>query len=324
MTDGSGATAVVGTSYSDNDGHAVLSILYPSAGVREFTLSQYDLVGNPTSASHASAANGVQTTWQTANSAYDGLNRMTSKTDRDNALTQFAYDAAGDLTNRTMPGGVLAWRATYNNTGQILQEYNLGSGNAGARTNTYAYYSSSSPFLGLLQTRTDGRGVICTHVYDDWLRTLTLTYTNTAVGSPAEQSLTTAFGYEARGMLTNITENFASTNTGPATAVSRSYDPNGLLTGENIDVGGSAFSRAGQYWNSWARRAALGIGDFGYSYGWRADGRLVSATGSTGGGSYAYVTAGLLLSRTLGPRVTSINQRDGAGRPYGLSPRSMP
>ena len=56
-----------------------------AAGVKEFTLSQYDLIGNPTSASHASATNGVQTTWQTANYAYDGLNRMTSNTDRDNA-----------------------------------------------------------------------------------------------------------------------------------------------------------------------------------------------------------------------------------------------
>ena len=64
---------------------------------------------------------------------------MTSKTDRDNALTQLAYDVAGDLTYRTMPDGVLTWRATYNNAGQILQEYNLGFGNAGARTNSYAY-----------------------------------------------------------------------------------------------------------------------------------------------------------------------------------------
>src|SRR3989454_8735626 len=171
---------------------------------------------------------------------------MTSKTDRDNALTQLAYDSAGDLTNRTMPGGVLTWRATYNNAGQILQDYNLGSGNAGARTNGYVYYASNNPFAGLLQSRTDGRGVICTHVYDDWLRTLTLSYTYTAGGSPSEQSLTTAFGYDARGMVTNINENFASTITGPATAVSRSYDPNGLLTSENIDVGGIAFSRAGQ------------------------------------------------------------------------------
>src|SRR5207247_10214730 len=111
--------------------------------------------GNITSASRATATNVSKTTWQTANYAYDGLNRMTSKTDRDNASTQLAYDAAGDLTNRTMPGGVLAWRATYNNAGQILQDYNLGSGNAGARTNTYPSYSSRRPFVGLIHTRTD-------------------------------------------------------------------------------------------------------------------------------------------------------------------------
>src|SRR5439155_22720740 len=114
---------------------------------------------------------------------------------------------------------------------------------------------------------------------------------------------------------TKITANFASTNTGPATTVARSYDANGLLVSEKVKIGGSDFSGTSQFWNSAGRRAALGIGDFGYNYGWRADGRLTSATGRTGGGSYAYDTAGLLLSRTLGPRVTSISQRHGAGRP---------
>ena len=126
---------------------------------------------------------------------------MTSKTDRDGAVTQYAYDQENDLTNRLMPGGVLTWQATYNNAGQILTEKNVGSSAATtARSDTYAYYSSGS-FVGLLQTHTDGRGVACTHTYDDYLRPLTLTYTNSAGGSPPEQSLSTTFGYEVRGMV---------------------------------------------------------------------------------------------------------------------------
>ena len=91
---------------------------------------------------------GTITTWTTASLTYDGLNRITSKTDRDNALTTYAYDPMGDLTNRTMPGG-LQWQATYNNAGQMLQEQNVGGGIA-TRTNTYSYFSSGNPFAGLL------------------------------------------------------------------------------------------------------------------------------------------------------------------------------
>ena len=42
--------------------------------------------------------------WTTATLTYDGLNRVTGKIDRDRALTTYAYNPLGDLTNRTMPG----------------------------------------------------------------------------------------------------------------------------------------------------------------------------------------------------------------------------
>ena len=160
ITDGSGANAISHTVYTDSDGHAVLSVAYPSANTTEFTLNQFDVVGNLISAQHDSSVNGAVTTWTTANYSFDGLNRMTSKIDRDNAPTTYAYDSMGDLTNCTMPGN-LQWQASYNNAGQILQEQNFGGGNP-TRTTTYSYYSSGNAFAGLLQTKTDGRGTSCT------------------------------------------------------------------------------------------------------------------------------------------------------------------
>ena len=310
-TNGSGASAIVSTTYTDNDGHTVLSVAYPSSGVSEFSLNQYDLAGNVVSGRHESSASGTVTTWTTANLTYDGLNRLTSKSDRDNALTIYAYDPMSDLTNRTMPGG-LQWQASYNNAGQMLQERNFGGGIA-TRTNTYSYFSSGNVFAGLLQTKTDGRGVSCTYSYDDWLRQASMTYS----GSLPEQNLTTTWQYEPRGYVTNITEQFASTNTGPNTAIQRSYDPYGQLTSESVNAGSFGYG-VGQSFDGAGRRSQLGIGGGSYGFGWQADGSLISAMDSTGNGAYSYDTAGILTSRTVGNRYTSINSRDGEGRPLSI------
>jgi RHS repeat-associated protein len=311
-TNGSGAGAIVNTTYTDTDGHAVLSIAYPSSGVNEFTLNQYDLTGNLVSAQHDSSASGTITTWTTTSVSYDGLNRPTSKSDRDNALTTYAYDPMNDLTNRTMPFG-LQWQATYNNAGQMLQERNFG-GSTATRTNTYSYYSSGNTFAGLLQTKTDGRGVSCTYSYDDWLRQASMTYS----GSLPEQNLTTTWQYEPRGYVTNITEQFASTNTGPSTSVQRSYYPYGLLSSESVNAGSFSYGTK-QHFDAAGRRSELTIGSGSYGFGWWADGSLFSASDSTGSGSYGYDTAGLLTNRLVGNRYTSISSRDGEGRPLSIA-----
>ena len=308
-TDGSGASAIVNTTYTDNNGHTVLSVAYPSVNATEFTLNQYDLAGNLASAQHDSSASGTLTTWTTASLTYDGLNRPIGKIDRDNALTIYGYDPMGDVTNRTMPGG-LQWQATYNNSGQMLQEQNYGNGST-TRTTTYSYYSSGNPFAGLLQTKTDGRSVSCTYSYDDWLRPTNMAYS----GSLPEQNLTTTWQYEPRGLVTGIIEQFASTNTGPATSISRSFDPYGQLASESVN-GGSFSYGTSQSWDAAGRRTQLGLG---YGFTWRADGALTSASDSTGSGSYGYDTAGLLTNRLVGNRTTAITSRDGEGRPLSIT-----
>jgi YD repeat-containing protein len=173
VTNGSGANAIASTSYDDNDGHPLLSITYPYSNVREFTFRQYDLAGNLVYEDHESATNSsAPKVFSVASYVYDGLNRLTVKSDRDAALTYFYRDAAGNVTNQVMPGGVLKWQATYNNASQILAEWNLGSSGAGTRTNTYAYFPSGDPLAGLLQSRTDSLGIIRSYDYDDFLRVI--------------------------------------------------------------------------------------------------------------------------------------------------------
>ena len=311
VRDGSGASAISHTTWTDTDGHTVLSIAYPSSGVTEFGLNQYDLAGNLISAQHNSSVGGVVPNWTTTSLFYDGLNRLTSKSDRDNALTKYAYDPMGDLTNRTMPGG-LQWQATNNNAGQMLQERNAGAG-SGTRTNTYTYFASGNPFAGLLQTKTDGRGVGCTYSYDDRLRTTNLAYS----GCLPEQMLTSTLQYEPRGYVTNITEQFASTNTGPATSVQRTFDPYGLLTAEIVN-GGSSYGTS-QSFDATGRRTQLNIGGNGYGFAWQADGGLTSVSDSTGSGVYSYTTAGFLTNRIVGNRMTTTSSFDGEGRPLSIN-----
>jgi len=314
IADGSGASAIVHTIYTDNDGQNVLDVAYPSANVTEFNLRQYDPAGNLSSIQHDSSSGGGVTTWATASFAYDGLNRPVSKYDRDNALTTYRYDPMGDLTNRTLPGG-LQMLAKFNNAGQTLADWYLNT-NSGAwtRSNSYSYFALGSPFAGLLQTKVDGRNTAFTYAYDDWLRTTS----QTAAGSLPEQNLITAWQFDPRGYVTNYTEQFASTNTGPATSVQRAFDSYGQLVAESVN-GGTYSETASQNWDFAGRRKSLNIGGASYNFSWQADGALTLVSNPTGTGTYTYDTAGILTSRLVGNRYTSITSRDGEARPLTIA-----
>ncbi|HEV2327615.1 MAG TPA: DUF6531 domain-containing protein [Verrucomicrobiae bacterium] len=308
ITNGSGANAIARTSWIDTDGHTVLSIGYPSSSTTEFTENQYDLAGNLVLSEHNSSSGGSVTTWTAASSTFDGLNRVTSTTDRDGAVTYFAYDPLNDLTNRTMPGN-LQWQASYNSAGQMSQEQVVGGGNA-MRTTSYTYYSSGSPFAGLLYSKTDGRGTACSYLYDDWLTETNMTCT----GSLPEQNLTTTWRYDSRRNLIGMTEQFGNSGTGPATSIQRSYDPYGELSGESVSDGSFGYG-AGQSWGVTGRRSMLTFTGNDYSFGYQADGSMISAGDSTGTGAYTYSTAGILTNRAVGLRTTGVSSLDGEGRP---------
>lgn len=308
VTNGSGGAAIVTTVYTDHDGKPLLDIGYPSAGTREFTLREYNRAGSLITQTRNSATGaGEPYPWSFRYFYYDELERNDETFDRDGADTLMSFDPAGNVTNRVMPGGV-KWVARFDNASRMLSEYNSGTG-LNARTNTYAYFAAGSPFAGLLQTRTDGRGVVCTYGYDEWLRVAT----NVHTGSLPEHNLTNLFTYDARSLLTRVTESFTNANIGPAITVTRAFDAYGLPTSLSAS-GGSYAHNASQVWNSAGRRTGLGMGAFAYSYLWRADGLLASALGVTGGGSYTYTDAGLLATRTVGSKTLSVTQRDGKGR----------
>lgn len=303
---GSGANAISTTTYTDTDGQSLLSISSPSADVSNLTLRKFDLVGNLSAETQASIINNRLTTWHTSAFTRDGLNRVKTLTERDNALTSFSYNPAGNLTSRVMPGASLTWSATYNNAGQILSEQDS-SGSSVTRSNTYAYYSAGNPLAGLLNTATDGNGVTRTVAYDDWLRATNLACS----GSLSEQQMTLGWTFDARGIVTSLTQSFASTNTGPAVSVSRTFDAYGQLTTESVNGGSISYGNS-QAWDAAGQRTQLAFGGgWNASFQYRADGLMTAG----GGGTFGYADNGLLTGRTNAFRTLVINQRDGVGRP---------
>jgi RHS repeat-associated protein len=312
VTNGSGGSAIVAATHTDNDGQPVLEVAYPLATVREFTLREYDRAGLFVFAARYAATNSAASpAFHFELHDYDGLGRRVETWDRDFAVTTFAYDALGNVTNRTMPGG-LQWQARYNNAGQMLQEWNAGSGGAGTRTNTYAYFTAGHPFAGLLQERTDGRGVTCTHSYDDWLRLSASAY----VGPLNYDDLTTTFTYDPRGLLTIINDEPTEVVSINDYIVIRNFDAYGQPTSELVGVGSEHY-QSSQKWDAAGRRTALSLGP-GYNFGWRADGLLAAVSTSAGSASYGYNTAGVLTNRMVGTRSTAVNSLDGAGRPLSI------
>ena len=74
-------SAIVTTTFTDNDGHPVLTQHFPVFGQTspmEFTLQTFDLAGNLTGVRECSSSNGVVTVWATNLWTFDGLNRPAS------------------------------------------------------------------------------------------------------------------------------------------------------------------------------------------------------------------------------------------------------
>jgi RHS repeat-associated protein len=305
VTNGTGAGAVVTTTYTDTEGNPVLSVGYPTNGTIEYTWQQYDILGRRIASQRISNTGGAITTWSTNGWTYDALNRVQTETSKDGATTTYGYDALGDVASRAMPGG-LTWSATYFNDGRIATEQETGA-SLSDRSMTYSYYGSGSPFVGKLDTVTDGRGTTRTNSYDAFLRLASVGST----GSSAQQQTLTTYQYDLRNLLTSVSQSFNSGTTGPATTVARSYDSYGRVVGENISVASNAFTGVSQTWDLAGRRSSLNLSSgLGLGFAYQADGLLTAADGS----SFGYANSGLLLGRTNSSRSYTVNQRDGVGR----------
>ena len=307
--EGTGSTAIPTVYLTDTMGNNVLTLRYPnypSLNNTEFSLQVYDANGNRLQQNQCSWTTNVVTVWSTNSWTYDGLNRITTEISRDGATTSYYRDALGDVTNRIVPGGVQC-EAAYNAAGQLIQEWNLGSGNAGMRTNSYTYYAAGTMFGGLAHTRTDGLGVTCTYLYDDLLRNATNSYTGVVPGN----TLTSFRLYDARGLVTRVVE---YTDIDTFTEIDRTYDAYGNAISEN-----DPFYSIAQGMDSAGRRSFLSFGSFSYKYTWRADGLLASVTTPVGSGNYTYNDSGLLVTDAAGSRLCSITSRDGIGRPLSIT-----
>ena len=304
VTNGTGANAVASTVFTDNDGHTVLAIGYPTNGIKEYVWRKFDQAGNRVSQQQASINGSQVTVWATNGWTYDGLNRVLTETNRDGAFKVYARDALGDVLSRSMPGG-LTWSATYYNDGRIATEQETG-GSLTARSTTYSYYAAGSPFAGRLQTVTDGRSTSKTYSYDDFLRQSSLTTS----GSAGEQQTSTTYQYDRRNLLTNLVQSFNSTNTGPATAVSRKFDSYGQMVWESVSMASGSLSGISQTWDAAGRRTMLNFSSQNYGFKYQADGLMIAADGST----FGYGDNGLLTLRTNNYRTYTVTQRDGVGR----------
>lgn len=316
VTQGSGGSAIASTTFTGNDGQTVLDIRYPAPGYLEYTWNQFDRAGRRLESQQLSrAGTGSPYLWSYGQLAYDGLNRVIVETNRDHAVRTYGRDALGNVTNRTMPGG-LEWNALHNNAGQMLKEWNIGTDGAGTRTNTYAYYPAGHPFAGLLHTRTEPRGYVSTSTYDAWLELATLAMTT----ADPYTTLTTTWDRDTRGCVTNITELDAGAPTGAnPRVILRTVDAYRQITSESISLNGVALSSAGLTWDAAGRRSLLSFNmapNFAqYGFGWQADGGLASVSGPAGSGTYSRDTAGIMTSRSFSGRTVTIAQRDGTGRP---------
>ncbi len=300
VTNGTGTNSIVTTTYTDNDGHPLLKIGYPTNGVTEFTWWQYDLAGNCLAQQQCSSNSSGITTWATNGWTYDGLNRVQTETSKDGATTTYGRDALGDVINRAMPGG-LTWSATYLNDGRIASEQESG-GSLTTRSMTYSYYAAGNPFAGLLKTVVDGRSTTRSNSYDDFLRLASVVST----GSAGPQQTTTTYHYDARSSLTNLAQSFSSNSVGPATSILRVYDGYGHITSESISNAGISLSVMSQGFDAAGRRSQLGGTPFNY----QADGMVIAVDGST----FGYANNGLLNGRTNATRKYVVSQRDGRGR----------
>lgn len=309
VTNGSGTNAIASTFYTDTEGHNVLTVHAPTNGVTEFMLQKYDVTGHPIAQQQLSSSGGSLTTWATNGWTYDSLYRVQSVTSRDGATMTFAYDPLGNVLSRAMPGG-LSWTATYLTDGRMSGEQMSGGG-ASSRSMTYQYYASNSPFAGLLQVATDGRGTSRTNSYDDFLRLATVS----TGGSLPEQQTTSTFSYDLNNQMLTLSQSFNNSTTGPSTSVSRSYTPANHLGSETVSLTGGSTSVTAPLWNAAGRRSGLGIQHSAsltaiIPFSYQADGLMTAA----GEASFGYANNGLLTTRTNNSRTYAVNQRDGTGR----------
>ena len=309
LASGTGAAAIVTTSYADPQGRPLLTRFADGTFARQ----SYDLAGLP--AESRDALDRVTT------STFDALGHLATQTLPDTHLTTFVHNPAGQLLERRMasPQGVLVDKTIYDNAGRPTSR-RLVNGTAETRLHSYAYHPAThATWAGLPDTVTDPRGVVKTFSYDDFLRVETLV----TDGPASETDSSTDYAYDRRGLITQITRSAPAA--GPPTIVSRPRDAYGRVSTETLTLDGATLGQFAPHWDAAGRRDRLVPGTPasasvppGYLFGHRADGLLASVSTDAYAAHYVHTDGGLPASRWNLWRTQTVATRDALGRPQSL------
>ncbi len=312
VTSGTGADALVVTTYADPQGRPLL--VRHADGT--YSSQTYDLDGFP--AESRDALGRVTAT------AFDALGHLATQALPDTHLTTFVHNAAGQLLERRMasPQGALVDKTIYDTAGRPVSR-RLVNGASESRLTTYAYHPSAHAlWAGLPDTVTDPRGVVNSFAYDDFLRIRTLT----TDGAAAETDSTTVYDYDRRGLVTQITRSAPAV--GPPTIVSRPRDAYGRLTTETLTLDGATLAQFTPRWDAAGRRDRLVPATPGlasplappsYLFDHRADGLLASVSADAYTARYGHTDGGLPASRDNLWRTQTVAARDALRRPQSLA-----
>ncbi|MEO0510253.1 MAG: RHS repeat-associated core domain-containing protein [Verrucomicrobiota bacterium] len=297
--------------YSDTWGQPVLSINRGSAGDR-FQLTRYDLAGNRVLFQDYM---GQRTRYE-----WDGLNRLHKTTLPDGATTEFVYNDAGEMVSRIMPGGMTE-QIRYDLAGRTRESWLENKGQK-TRERSFEYYTSNTPYVGLLKTSKDlSRGLRSDYTsFDAFNRVLVETHS----GNTDIQGYTTTATYDRRGVRTSVTRDYISAAY-EDTSVSWLTDGHGQLYQETIQIAAATHSSYQQKWDAAGRRTELLTGELGdavqrYVFDHDPDGYVSSNTVHTSGGSEAFSfgrgTSGLLsgMSSSWATSLCEYNETYDAGR----------
>ncbi|MEM9740858.1 MAG: hypothetical protein AAF829_13435 [Pseudomonadota bacterium] len=260
-----------GGSYSYTyDGNGWLTGATSSDG--ETLAFTHDNVGNITGRT-ISNAGGVQFS---STSVFDDLSRLISSVNATGDAINYAYNAAGDLTSITYPGGH-TWSNAFDGLGRILSVTD-------PQTDTEAYtHETSSNVTGFQDGRSlatsfthNGFGEVLTETSPD-RGTTSYTYDNAGrLTSRGDANETVSFAYDAGGRL------IARTHPGNAALdMAFTYGSTGALATVTDTHGSIAYTRNG-FGDTLSEQRALGGQTYTTSYGHNALGQVTSITYPSG------------------------------------------
>jgi RHS repeat-associated protein len=279
----------------------VLSIIDATGGTTTFDynatgnlVSTSDPVGNTWTYSYDSVGRQTGVTDELGNStitAYDDAGRVVQRTDRNGRVVTYAYDSVGRRTSEVWLDGlgnpIATFSWTYDVAGQLL-----------AAVDPWSQYAYTYDLLGRVATEDND-------------------------GTPGAPQVVLAYGYDAAGNLTSVTDNLGG-------VVSYGYDAANRLTSAGLTVSGLAGAQVEQSYDAAGRLTGQTrtVGGTGPSvstvYGYDTANQLTSIShtssevGALSSFSYLYDGGGR-ITQTTGPEGTLLYTYDDDGQLSGVS-----